>query len=70
MIDASGNPRLTDRVSQAVAIPGVEWSVMVRDDLGSALTDVQADRRLYTASIGKVLLLIEAARQLERGWGA
>jgi beta-lactamase class A len=44
--------------------PRVTWSVAVTGQPG-AEADHDADRQLSTASIGKILLLIEAARQIE-----
>jgi beta-lactamase class A len=46
---------------------GVSWSVMIRDGNGEAIAEMDADRPLSTASIGKLLLLIEVARHLELG---
>ena len=46
---------------------GVTWSVCVRDDSGMPLGAVGADVPLRTASVGKVLLLIEAARAITEG---
>jgi beta-lactamase class A len=46
----------------------VEWSVCLRDAATSeVLASVEADRVLRTASIGKLFLLIEVARQAEEG---
>jgi beta-lactamase class A len=46
------------------ATPRVRWSVAVT---GRAVAAHAPDRRLRTASIGKILLLAEAARQFEAG---
>ena len=46
---------------------GVTWSVCVRDDKGMPLGSVGGDVPLRTASVGKVLLLIETARAIESG---
>lgn len=47
---------------------GVEWSVCVRDaGTDSRLAEFAADRVLKTASVGKIFLLIEAARGIEAG---
>lgn len=49
-------------------VPATRWSVMVRDaDTGTELAARDADQVLRTASVGKVLLLLEAARALEAG---
>lgn len=45
----------------------IEWSVHVTTDTGRALLSVHADRVLATASVGKLLLLIETAEQLTAG---
>lgn len=45
----------------------VAWSVCVRDDSGMPLSSVGADVALRTASVGKVLLLLETARALVAG---
>ena len=44
------------------ATPRVRWSVAVT---GSVVAGHEPDRQLRTASIGKILLLLEAARQIE-----
>ncbi|WP_345508116.1 serine hydrolase [Terrabacter aeriphilus] len=46
---------------------GVTWSVCVRDAAGVALGAVGGDLPLRTASVGKVLLLVETARALAAG---
>jgi beta-lactamase class A len=51
---------VVDRV--VAGTPGVDWSIRIDDRAAH-----QPDRRLRTASIGKLLLLIETARQLETG---
>lgn len=45
----------------------VTWSVLVTDDEGNELFALDPDRVLATASIGKLLLLVEAAEQLVTG---
>ena len=53
--------------NSAAIAPSV--SVCVLDaDSGSVITSLNADRVQPTASVGKVLLLIAVARQLERDW--
>jgi beta-lactamase class A len=48
--------------------PDVEWSVCVRDAATSELlADEEPDLVLRTASVGKLFLLIEVARQAEAG---
>ena len=48
--------------------PGVGWGLCVRDTAsGKVLAAVDADRVLATASVGKVLLLIEVALRFEAG---
>jgi beta-lactamase class A len=46
---------------------GVTWSVCVRDGAGMPLASVGADLALRTASVGKVLLLVETARLIAAG---
>src|SRR6476469_91510 len=46
---------------------GVTWSVCVRDGSGMPLGAVGADLPLRTASVGKVLLLVETARLITAG---
>ena len=46
---------------------GVSWSVCVRDDAGMPLGSVAARVAMRTASVGKVLLLLEAARAMSVG---
>lgn len=46
---------------------GVTWSVSVRDSSGMPLGGVGEDVPLRTASVGKVLLLIETARLIASG---
>lgn len=48
-------------------VPEVAWSVSLRDTTGRQVAGVDPDRVLSTASIGKLLLLVEAARQYEAG---
>lgn len=48
------------------ALPDVAWSVSVRVD-GRTAAGVDGDRVLPTASMGKVLLLLEVARRMEEG---
>jgi beta-lactamase class A len=45
------------------ASAGVEWALCIRDAAGRELARSDADRAMNTASIGKLLLLIEVARQ-------
>jgi beta-lactamase class A len=44
---------------------GVDWAISVRDAAGRELARTNADHAMNTASIGKLLLLIEVARQRE-----
>jgi len=59
------------RSARGVGLPGapeVGWSVLVRDlASGADLIDVESGLVLPTASVGKVLLLIEVAEQLTSG---
>jgi len=46
---------------------GVEWAISIRDASGQELAHINADHPMNTASIGKLLLLVEVARQREAG---
>ena len=64
--------RMQDVVDEAVAgTPGVRWSIFITPVGGGMPAGLRAehdaDRRLRTASIGKILLLAETARQIEDG---
>ncbi len=45
----------------------IDWSVCIRNAAGNELACLNADRPLKTASIGKLLLLVEVARQCGEG---
>jgi beta-lactamase class A len=45
----------------------VEWAISIRDASGRELAHSNADRAMKTASVGKLLLLIEVARQRDVG---
>lgn len=49
------------------ASAGIDWSVCIRDVTGHVLAGRDADRAMNTASIGKLLLLVEVARQCAAG---
>ena len=50
------------------AVPGVRWSVVVRDAVsGRLLAERDPDQVLRTASVGKVFLLVEVARRFADG---
>ena len=46
---------------------GVTWSLCIRDNCGMPVAEVNADTSLRTASVGKVLLLVETARAIAAG---
>jgi len=46
---------------------GVEWSMSIRDTAGREVASCNAHRAMNTASVGKLLLLIEVARQRDEG---
>ena len=46
---------------------GVTWSLCIRDHSGMPLAQVSPDASLRTASVGKILLLLETARALSAG---
>ncbi|MET0694359.1 MAG: serine hydrolase [Propionibacteriaceae bacterium] len=61
-------PSPLDLASALFSLPGVTWSVMVRDAAtGGVLASHQPDLELRTASVGKLFLLVELARQLDEG---
>jgi beta-lactamase class A len=45
----------------------IEWAVSIRDATGRELARRTGDRAMKTASVGKLLLLVEAARQCATG---
>jgi len=45
----------------------IDWSICIRDAAGHELACCNADRAMKTASIGKLLLLVEVARQSGEG---
>jgi beta-lactamase class A len=45
----------------------VEWAISIRGGSGRELAHIDADRAMKTASVGKLLLLIEVARQRDAG---
>lgn len=49
------------------ASAGIDWSICIRDAVGYELACCNADRLMNTASIGKLLLLVEVARQCGAG---
>lgn len=46
---------------------GIDWSICIRDATGHELACCNPDRLMETASIGKLLLLVEVARQCGEG---
>jgi beta-lactamase class A len=45
----------------------IDWSICIRDAAGREVAGRNADRSMKTASIGKLLLLVEVARQCAEG---
>jgi beta-lactamase class A len=45
----------------------IDWSICIRDAAGHQLACANADRSMKTASVGKLLLLVEVARQCSEG---
>ena len=45
----------------------IDWSICIRDTAGRELASRNADRPMKTASVGKLLLLAEVARQCAEG---
>jgi beta-lactamase class A len=63
---AAGAAAVASAVDAAVdAAADVEWSICVRSAGGGAVVGHQADTRLRTASVGKLILLAEVARRVE-----
>ncbi|WP_336920948.1 serine hydrolase [Aquipuribacter sp. SD81] len=60
---------LTRAVGRALAGPvdGVRWSVVVRDGTGAVLAAHEPDALRSSASVGKLLLLLEVARAMGEG---
>jgi beta-lactamase class A len=46
---------------------GIDWSICVRDAAGREVAGRKADQSMKTASVGKLLLLVEVARQCAEG---
>lgn len=57
--------RLVDESISAAA--DIDWSISIRDSVGNELVAHNAGASLNTASVGKLLLLAEVARQCEVG---
>jgi beta-lactamase class A len=57
--------RSIDDVVAAAA--DIDWSISIRDVAGREVAGRNADRSMKTASIGKLLLLVEVARQCAEG---
>jgi beta-lactamase class A len=47
--------------------PKIDWSICIRDDAGRKLASYNPNFSMKTASIGKLLLLAEVARQCDAG---
>jgi len=45
----------------------VNWAISIRDAAGRELANYNADRTMQIASVGKLLLLVEVARQFSEG---
>ena len=45
----------------------IDWAISIRDAAGDEVASCNADSAMETASIGKLLLLIEVARQCGEG---
>jgi beta-lactamase class A len=58
---------LPDKEIQLPDAGGVRWSLCIRDGSGMPLAEVNPDASLRTASVGKVLLLVETARAIMSG---
>ncbi len=49
------------------AAPEIDWAISIRDAAGHELASCNADRSMQIASVGKLLLLVEVARQFAAG---
>jgi beta-lactamase class A len=59
---------LQQSIDGVVATPAdIDWSICVRDVAGREVAGRNADRSMKTASVGKLLLLVEVARQCAEG---
>jgi beta-lactamase class A len=58
---------LPDNDIQLPDAGGVTWSMCIRDHSGMPVASVRPDTSLRTASVGKILLLVETARALSAG---
>lgn len=47
--------------------PAIDWSISIRDSAGCELYARNADKSMQIASVGKLLLLVEVARQCAAG---
>jgi beta-lactamase class A len=55
-------------IDDAVRVtPGVDWAISIRDAVGHELARWHADSTMEIASVGKLLLLVEVARQCSEG---
>lgn len=57
---------MQDAVAVVTSVPGVRWGVCLRID-GRTVTEIASTDVVPTASVGKVLLLLEVARRIESG---
>jgi beta-lactamase class A len=61
-------PTLQKSIDDTVGLPAeIDWSICVRDGAGMELASRNRDSSMNTASVGKLLLLIEIARQYDTG---
>ncbi|MCV7332816.1 serine hydrolase [Mycobacterium cookii] len=49
------------------AATDIDWAISIRDATGDALAGRNADRSMEIASVGKLLILVEVARQCDAG---
>src|SRR6516225_2914226 len=49
------------------ASPEIDWSICIRNHAGHKLASYNPDASMKTASVGKLLLLAEVARQCDAG---
>jgi beta-lactamase class A len=67
-VETQGLEVLQESIDDVVATTGdIDWSICLRDVAGREVAGHNADRSMNAASIGKLLLLVEVARQCADG---
>lgn len=58
---------LQQSIDDAIADTDIAWSICIRDDTGREIASTNPDTSMRIASVGKLLLLTEVARQCDSG---